>query len=385
MLLLWLLLPLAALSGWWVAGKAAGRRHRSSPINPKYLQGLNYLLNEQSDRAVEVFIDMLKVDSETVETHLALASLFRRRGEVERAIRLHQNLIARPSLPDSQRAQAELGLAQDYLYAGLLDRAETLFGKLKEQPETRVESLRNLLQLYQQEKAWAAAIDTCKQLAAASGQPRNELLAQMNCERAEAALLAGEYRGAQRHVKQAREFDRDCARAIILAGRIDMARGKPAAAYRSFEYVIRHHGAYLYLIWDEMQDCMQQLDRAAEVTKLLQETLERDSSPAVVCALFDMQRSALGLSVAVEFLVEQLDRHPSELVLQKIVQVAHETEVSLPKATLGTILRLAGRILEQSTLYHCRQCGFQADSHYWQCPSCKQWDTLRVSEELTPA
>ena len=148
------LLPVAALSGWLLAMrhyKKQPQRHAKA-FNPEYFKGLNYLLNEQPDKAIDVFIGLLEVNSETVETHLALANLFRRRGETERAIRIHQNLIARPSLHGEQRLQAMVELGLDYMHAGVLDRAEHLFLELLQQPQPHPEAAKQLMRIYQQEK-----------------------------------------------------------------------------------------------------------------------------------------------------------------------------------------------------------------------------------------
>ena len=157
-----LLLPLAAASGWFAASRAARKESAKSEreANPVYFQGLNYLLNEEPDKAIDVFLEMLEVDADTIETHLALGNLFRRRGEVERAIRIHQNLIARPALSREQRAQAVLELAQDYMRSGLYDRAEQLLLELKQGRQYVVPVLRNLVKIYQQEKDWDACLKT---------------------------------------------------------------------------------------------------------------------------------------------------------------------------------------------------------------------------------
>jgi lipopolysaccharide biosynthesis regulator YciM len=160
--LLLLLLPVAAASGW-IAARRSQRQERGKCVNdtsPVYFRGLNHLLNEEPDKAIDAFVEMLEVDSDTVETHLALGNLFRRRGEVERAIRIHQNLIARPALTREQRAQALLELGQDYMRAGLLDRAENLFRELKDTRLHVRQALKNLLVIYEKERDWQACLDT---------------------------------------------------------------------------------------------------------------------------------------------------------------------------------------------------------------------------------
>lgn len=380
--LLWLLLPVAAMSGWWVARRVRPNSLKKNKPFSGYLQGLNFLLNEQSDRAVELFVKMLEVDSETVEIHLALANLFRRRGEVDRAIRLHQNLIARPSLSRLHRSQAELGLALDFRHAGLYDRAEVLFNKLRNEPATRVESLENLSEIFQQEKEWDKAIDASTQLASVTGEQCNDLLAHFNCELAELALTRGDLRSAQRQVKLASNYRGKAVRALILSAQIEMARDRRGAAYRNFALVVQNHAEKLPLIWAELKECAQQLGRERDLQELLRESLNRNSSPALICALFDMMRTGSGTPAAIEFLTGQMEQNPSVTLLKKMLELTRDDQITLPDDAIGTIMGLIERLIGGGNHLLCRHCGFKASSHHWQCPSCKQWDTLEVSEEL---
>ena len=180
---LFLLLPIAALSGWLTARRHYKKRFSTlqSRFDPDYFKGLNYLLNEQPDKAIDVFIGLLEVNSDTVETHLALANLFRRRGETERAIRIHQNLIARPTLSPSQRDQALIELGLDYMSAGVLDLAEQLFLELLNKPSPPNETYRHLLGLYQQQKHWQKAIDMAKKLRSEHPEKIGAEIAQLYC------------------------------------------------------------------------------------------------------------------------------------------------------------------------------------------------------------
>ena len=169
---LWLLLPVAAGTGWWAARNAtrrATREREGGGFRSDYFQGINYLLNEQPDKAIEVFIKLIEVDSDTVETHLALGNLYRRRGDVDRAIRIHQNLVARESLSTSQRTEALLELGQDYMSAGVLDRAEDLFSEIAVDADYRMQALRQLIDIYEREKDWPKAIASARKLEQATG------------------------------------------------------------------------------------------------------------------------------------------------------------------------------------------------------------------------
>ena len=246
--LLLLLLPIAAISGW-----ITGYRHRKSTeveidgsfIPSDYFLGLNYLINEQPDKAVDVFIKMLEVNTDTVETHLALGNLFRRRGEVDRAIRIHQNLIARPQLPQKQRMQALFELAQDYLRAGVLDRAERLFLELIELGGDVNISLTNLINIYQQQRDWKQAIAAAKKLESLSGLSMNNAVAHYYCELAEQSRINNNKEQAYAQLKNALEHDKNCARANIILGQLFFEAGEYQQAINASKMVYEQDAEYV--------------------------------------------------------------------------------------------------------------------------------------------
>ncbi|MFP5345022.1 MAG: lipopolysaccharide assembly protein LapB, partial [Gammaproteobacteria bacterium] len=284
--LLLLLLPVAAASGWWLAKRDDKRRTRSGfEFSSHYFKGLNYLLNEQPDKAIEVFIRMVEVDSETVETHLALGSLFRRRGEVERAIRIHQNLIARPTLSLQQRSQALLELGQDYLRAGLLDRAESLFQELIEKNEHVGNALHLLLDIYQQEKDWRQAIASAKKLQTLFGEDTRGMVAQYYCELAEQALAGADDRQAEQYLRQALDTDENSVRASLIEA--DMARraGDYKAALRALERVEQQDSDFLPEIIEPLRDCYSRLGREADMVDYLRRLSSQHKNISLMLAL----------------------------------------------------------------------------------------------------
>src|SRR5688500_2471596 len=198
----WLLaLPLFFALGWLAARvdiKQLLLESRALPVS--YFKGLNFLMNEQPDKAIEAFIEVVKVDPQTVELHFALGSLFRRRGEVERAIRMHQNLVERTDLVEEQKLAALFELAQDYLKAGLLDRAEELFLKLEGTPHAEG-ALKFLLEIYQQEKEWQKAIGAAQKLESVTGQSHQKEIANFYCELASTELALSRHEGARPHLE----------------------------------------------------------------------------------------------------------------------------------------------------------------------------------------
>ena len=188
------LLPVAAWSGWWAATRAhmRGERRQRNAISSNYFKGLNYLLNEQPDKAIEVFLKLAEINTETAETHLALGNLFRRRGEVDKAIRFHRHIIGRSNLSEQHRTQALLELGEDYMRAGLLDRAEKLFSELAEDGRYSEVAIRSLLSIYQQEKDWKNAIVQARRLEQVRDRDTSALIAQFHCELAAEAGQDGD-------------------------------------------------------------------------------------------------------------------------------------------------------------------------------------------------
>jgi lipopolysaccharide biosynthesis regulator YciM len=227
----WLLaFPLFFAFGWLAARvdiKQLLSESRAMPLS--YFKGLNFLLNEQPDKAIEAFIEVVKVDPQTIELHFALGSLFRRRGEVERAIRMHENLLERADLAPEQKRLALYELAQDYLRAGLLDRAEELFGKLQGTQHEQ-QALKFLLEIYEQEKDWAKAIETSRKMDMVTGQSSAKDIANFYCELAAVEMTHSGWEAAQGYLREALNVNRKCARASILFGDIDMAQGRAESA-----------------------------------------------------------------------------------------------------------------------------------------------------------
>lgn len=376
--LLFLLLPIAALSGWLV-GRRRKRQHSPSngdcfALSSDFFKGLNYLLNEQSDKALEVFIQMSELDSETVELHFTLASLFARRGEVERAIRIHQNLIARPMLSQHDRKRALYELAQDYMRAGLLDRAENLFSELVDDATFAQQSRRQLLELYQQEKEWDKAIQIARRLAGAKGQPLSPMLAHFYCEQAEEVLANGDASQAMKMVKLAFNEERNSVRASLIDARIQLRNQNPRAAIKSLKEVAQHHKEYFPLLLAPLQQAHEQLGNMDEFVSYLRQLPEAQSVTAVLQLSEQIQRRD-GDEPALQLLKQALRNRPSLRILLRQLElwakkVPDSVELLLSLQTLD-------KFLEHKPIYHCENCGYNSKVMHWQCPSCKQWDRVK--------
>jgi lipopolysaccharide biosynthesis regulator YciM len=377
--LLWLLLPVAAASGWIMARRTQPQRQRprGHDFSSEYFQGLNYLLNEQPDKAIDVFIRMLEVDSDTVETHLALGNLFRRRGEVDRAIRVHQNLIARPTLNKLQRSTALLELGQDYMRAGWLDRAESLFEELVENNLHTVPALRHLLDIYQQEKEWDKAIAVARRLEGQGRQSYRAVIAQFHCEEAELALKKGDEQAAAHALKRALTQDRQCVRASILQGRMAAAAGNCKAALKAFHQVEEQDIEFLPEVLEPLRQCYEQAGAVEELKRYLAAIIDRYNGISPVLMLTDLLFRAEGEAAAVEFLAAQVRKRPSVRGLGRLIDLNLAGASGKGKEDLLTLRDLVGQLLTNKPKYKCSHCGFAGKSLHWQCPTCKEWNAVK--------
>ena len=377
-ILLFLLLPLAALSGWWL-GRRQGRarREEGGMLPGRYLKGLNYLLNEQPDKAIDLFIDMLDVDSDTVETHLALGSLFRRRGEVDRAIRIHQNLIARPTLNKEQRALALAELGQDYMRAGLLDRAETLFQELVESSPHRHTALCQLRDIYEQEKDWDKAIDVIRRLEQITGKGMRDIVAHYYCEKAEQAHRQGENTEARKRLRRALAEDRQCVRASLLEGRIAAETGDWRGAVKAYLRVAEQDPDYLPEVVEPLSRAYHELGRMDEMVSFLRRNLAEHGGISLMLALAERIRQDQGDAVAADFIKEYLKERPSVRGMDRLIELHLASTPDPIREKLQVLKDVTDQLIANKPVYKCQQCGFTGRTLHWHCPGCKSWNTVK--------
>ncbi|KPK10271.1 MAG: hypothetical protein AMJ68_09800 [Acidithiobacillales bacterium SG8_45] len=385
--LLWLLLPVAAASGWFMARRDGKRK--VTPIRDRfdlpeaYFRGLNFLLNEQPDKAIEVFIKVLEVNSETAETHLALGNLFRRRGEVERAIRIHQNLIARPTLDGEQRSLALLELGQDYLKAGLLDRAENLFSELIENRMYSQQALRWLLQIYQQEKEWEKAIDISRRLARVTKTPMDDVIAQYYCELAEVRFSAGNDKDARTYLRKAFASDSNCVRASILLGDLEASEHRDPEAIKAWKRVEEQDPQFLGEVATRISDAYRRLGDENGLYNYFDAALVRQQSSGLMLALVDIIKDRDGIDAAEKFVAEWLRQNPSVHGLTRLIELNMLQSEGTAREDLVLLKGIIEHLGEQRQGYACQHCGFRGSSLYWLCPGCSHWNTVKpVAEQV---
>lgn len=375
----WLLLPVAAASGW-MAAKASLQKQKSKDrarISPEYLAGLNFLLNEQPDKAVELFIKMLEVDSETVETHLALGSLFRRRGEVDRAIRIHQNLIARPNLSQTHRMQSLFELAHDYMRAGVLDRAESLYLELVKLNHYVAESLRLLIDIYERERDWLKAIDVAQQYQQATNQSMSQTIAHFNCELALAALNNNQSELAQRYIKRALGIDARNVRAQILQGQQMYAQGQYKTAIRCFLRVKNRMPEYISEIVAPLAQCYDAMGQFHEFRAFLSQCFLQGLGIQVLNAIPQRYYELLEQSVSYQDIMHDLKERPSVRGLYTILSIRAKHVKGSEYNDLMLMLQVLQPLIIKETPYSCDHCGYSVSTLYWHCPSCHHWGTMK--------
>lgn len=380
----WLLsIPIFFGLGWIAARIDIKQLLSESRSLPKgYFKGLNFLLNEQPDKAIDAFIEIVKLDPETADLHFALGNLFRRRGETERAIRMHQNLLLRPDLPSEQRMQAQYELGQDFLKAGLLDRAEEVFQELTGTSYS-IQARRALLEIFQREKEWRQAIDAAQALQNSGTGSRNKQIAQFYCELAEDELVNTHPEKALPLLETALSIDRMSVRATILTGDALVALGKPEEALAIWRRVEKQSISHTVLVAQRLMEGFQAVGRPQEGISLLKSYLSEMASIDLLEVLFKAVLKQNGVEAANTLVHDELRRTPTLLGLDKLLEAQLLVVPPEIREDLSFVRNLVQRYASRLSRYQCSHCGFEARQFYWQCPGCHQWETYppkRVEE-----
>ena len=381
----WLLgIPVFFALGWIAARvDIAQLLAESRSLPTSYFKGLNYLLNEQPDKAIDAFIEIVKLDPETADLHFALGNLFRRRGEIERAIRVHQNLLARPDMPLEQQQHAQYELGMDYLKAGLLDRAEETFHLLLESSYA-VQARRALLEIFQREKEWRRAIDAARGLQDSGAGARQKEIAQFYCELAQDALVHMQVAEARELLDEALHADRKNVRATMLSGDVQLAQGDVEGALMTWRRVEQQSVPHVALVAARLMDGYKRVGRAQEGVNLLRSYLAEASSIDLIEVVFKAVIDLDGVEAAKELVVEELRRNPTLLGLDKLLEARLMDARADIWEELSMVKNLVHGYTQKLARYQCGQCGFKARQFYWQCPGCSRWETYppRRTEEL---
>jgi lipopolysaccharide biosynthesis regulator YciM len=375
-LLAGLFLLLAAAG--WALGRFGERdlEDEPPPLNIDYLKGLNFLLNEQTDQALEHFLKMVRVDDRTIETHFALGSLFRRRGEIDRAIRIHQNIIARPDLAAEQRDQALFSLAKDYLRAGLLDRAEKMFARLAEGSRYQVEALEQLCRIYEQEHEWQKAIDAGQKLELLSGKSLELTISHYYCELAEQSAAEKDYSAARAFIKKAQSGRPRTQRGALTRAAIARESDDNKTAIRLYRRIIDENSYLLTEALPQLVDIYRTTGSLDKLEKELNSLFSAQPAMRPDVAYTAIVNNIGGVASIDACVEEYMLNDPTLGEFIDLQQVLEESPDDKDMA-LAKVRSALSKLAAATPRYQCNECGFSSQRLVWQCPSCKNWESQR--------
>ncbi len=367
----------------WISGRFGERdeEDKPPPLNIDYLKGLNFLLNEQTDQALEHFLRMVRVDDKTIETHFALGSLFRRRGEVDRAIRIHQNIIARPDLASEQRDQALYSLAKDYNAAGLLDRAEKLFSRLSEGSRYQVQALEALCGIYEQEREWEKAIEAGKSLEVLGGRSLALQIAHYYCEMAEAAAGAGDYASARQYVKKAQAGRPRTMRGALTRAHIARDMEDSKTALKLYHRIIDENTYLIAETLPEIVSIYTRENKVDELERALKALLAKNPERASLVAYTAIVNNIGGIPVIDDCVEQYMLNEPTLAEFVDLQAMSHGGK-SDGESAFAKVRGALSKLAAATPRYQCQECGFSSQRLLWQCPSCRDWETQRPASRV---
>ncbi|MGM3176252.1 lipopolysaccharide assembly protein LapB [Dickeya lacustris] len=378
--LLFLLLPVAAAYGWYMGRRSAqqDKQDETNRLSRDYVAGVNFLLSNQQDKAVELFLDMLKDDSNTFEAHLTLGNLFRSRGEVDRAIRIHQALTESASLSFEQRLLAVQQLGRDYMVAGLYDRAEEIFKQLVDEDEFRLGALQQLLQIHQSTSDWPNAIETAEKLVKLGKTQQRSEIAHFYCEQALQALGSDDLDKAMLMLKKASASDSQCARVSIMLGRIYIAQQQYDRAVVVLQQVLEQDKELVSETLAMLQDCYFKLNQPEGWATFLRRCVEEKCGSSADLMMADVLEQYESTESAQTYVTRQLQRYPTMRVFHRLIDYhLREAEDGRAKESLLVLRNMVGEQIQAKPRYRCHKCGFTSQSLYWHCPSCRSWASVK--------
>lgn len=375
-------LTLTALLIGWIWGRFFSAKPKPSSAqdlsncSESYIQGLNYLLANKSDKAIELFVDLIKVDKETMETHLALGNLFRSKGEVDKAITIHQNLIARPNLDQSQRGMALTELAEDYLKAGLLDRAENLFKELVQINPKNPYAQRRLLEIYSLEKSWREARDAAQMLFDLGEADSRLILTHCYCEMAEQNIAEGNLREAREHLAKAIQIDDKCVRAYLALIELHLKNNELSKATRLLNQLLRNSPQYIDLYLKPARDIYLTSGSTAQYQKFLAEQYDKTPASSVALELLESYLKSDQHELLLALLHRALKLSTSLELLEFAFHYFKNRPQQMEKVWPDLSLQFE-KMKHRRDAYMCSICGYASQAMHWNCPSCKSWSSIK--------
>ncbi len=355
----------------------------SPTLSRDYFVGLNYLLNEQPDEAINTFIRALDVNSDTVDTHIALGKLFRTRGEADKAVKIHQNLLARPTLTVQQNEQVQLELARDFMALGVHDRAQRLLRQVDEHSQHdghRLTATRLMVDLFEREKDWQGALDVMQPLL--TQQPGMQRpAAHWQCELAEQDIVQASRTLAKRRLKKALQLDPQCVRANLLLAELALDNGRYPDAITRLSQIPEQEKAHIPTMLPALRHAYWRADDEAGFERHLLSLLESAPYTSVIVSLGELTHQRDGVDTAIELTGERLSVSPSLGGLDYLIDLYIESQRlrgrEAPDTRLFLLKHHTRALLENRLRYRCQRCGLSGDTLTWQCPSCRHWGSVK--------
>lgn len=369
---LWYLIviPVMFVAGWWFRGLDQRQREREME-STTYFKGINLFLNDQPDKAIDAFIEVAQLDPQTIELHHALGNLFCRRGEFDRAVRIHTYLLNREDLPNEERALALFELSNDYLKAGLYDRAESSFKRLVNEPSYCLQAKRALLKIYCTEKEWLKAEAMARELDRQAGENHQVEIAQFYCEMGEQAIKEKDYSKAQERFTLAIQIDMKCVRALIALGDLSNQSGDVKAALQYWNKIEKVAPSYLILVIPRIAKAYEAIHEHDKGKQLVLRALSEQPNSETLTAAVEFLTQFEGEEAAMALLKEQLRDRPTLLAFEMLSQL--RLKQSPDDAELKLLSQLLKKQVKTRGRYQCSHCGFQTKSFQWACPGCSSW------------
>ncbi len=371
------IIPVAIGFLWLLFRTKQSHRRKQSTLSSEYFKGLDYLLNDEQGKALDVFVKLVESDWDTIDMHFTLGKIYRKNGEMDKAIKIHQGLIARPSLPERYRSKILLELGYDYLGAGWFDRAEGLFKEVLMQDEKSEEARQNLILIYQQEKDWFKAIDIAVDLYSGNPSVTGHMIAHYYCELAEISKAKGDLSQLENYANKALTYDANCVRAsMLLAGQVKAA-GDDSKAIKIYESIEQQDAESMILVIDSLLECYENLASLDKLYEYLLSLQSRQKNLFLQNVIASVLEKSQGKQAAIEYLSDKVKHQPSLLGLQKLVSYK-ESDIDADK--VFTDLAAAISVMQKDSVeYRCQKCGFNANTHYWLCPGCNHWNSVKPS------
>ncbi len=371
------IIPVAIVFLWLLFRTKQTHKRQQSTLSSEYFKGLNYLLNDEQGKALDIFVKLVESNWDTIDTHFTLGKIYRKNGEMDKAIKIHQGLIARPTLPERYRSKILLELGYDYLGAGWFDRAEGLFKEVLIQDKKSKEARHNLILIYQQEKDWFKAIDIAVDLFSENPSVIGPMIAQYYCELADISRIKGDISQLENNANKALRYDAACVRASILLADQAKAAGDDKKAINIYESIEKQDAESMILVIDPLLECYANLSLQDKLYDYLVGLQDRHENLFLQNVIASVLERSQGKQAAVDYLSSKIKRQPSLSGLQKLISYKQK---DIDADEVFSDLTTAISIMQKDSVeYRCQKCGFSTNTHYWLCPGCNHWGSVKPS------